>query len=66
MTADNKRIIIIKPEGAQGGGFSAQFSDEDQFKKFDEAVGELPLEKRKDVAILKETAHKVGVSIIDE
>lgn len=66
MTSENnKQVVIIKPDGAQGGGFSALFKDQKQFQKFDEAVGQLPIKDRKKVEILKDTAHKVGVQIVD-
>ncbi|MFA6073913.1 MAG: hypothetical protein WC758_07400 [Candidatus Woesearchaeota archaeon] len=64
MTAEQK-VIIIRPQGAQGGGFSVLVENKSEFIRFDEEVGKLPIEDRKKVEVLKYTAHKIGLSIVD-
>ncbi|MBL7036510.1 hypothetical protein ISR94_01490 [Candidatus Microgenomates bacterium] len=63
--SENKKIIHIRPNGAQGGGFGAEFENELQFKKFDKAIGEIPKNQRTQIASLRMVAEKVGVKVID-
>jgi len=62
---DKTKLVIMRPQGAQGGGFGIQIESATQFAKFDEAVGELPEKDRKKTVQLKEVAHKVGIAIVD-
>lgn len=53
--------IIIAPEGPQGSKLALEFANQDQFVKFDEAIGELSEVERKSLLSISEVATKLGI-----
>jgi len=60
------KLIIIEPDGPQGLKVGIEIRNKTQFKKFDEAVGKLPENKRKTINGITKAAQKTGVKIIED
>ncbi len=59
------KMLIIRPLGPQGPKLCLQINGEGEFKKFDEAVGELPVNQRHTYEGLRNAALKTNIPIVD-
>ena len=64
MTEIEQKLLILQPEGPQGPSLGLAISGEEQFRKFDEAMGQLPESQRKDLEKIREVAKGLGVDIV--
>lgn len=58
------KMVIIEPLGPQGPKLGLGFSSKEQFQKFDEVVGLVNPDRRRDLQTLRDIAHELGIPII--
>lgn len=64
MAVEEQRLVIIEPDGPQGTKLGLAVSSTEQMKKFNELVGNLSEDERKNLIKLSDIASEVGISVI--
>ncbi len=65
IAVGQEQILIIRPDGPQGARLGLQITSAEEFKKFDEAIGELPEAERQKIQNIRAIAEALNIAIVD-